>query len=61
MLFRSVVVNNSSGTVDSKRMARRLPYPQLEYEDNRENVLNAVNQHLKGPDNLGTDVWWAKN
>lgn len=56
-----VVVNNSSGTVDSKRMARRLPYPQLEYEDNRENVLNAVNQHLKGPDNLGTDVWWAKN
>lgn len=54
-----VVVNNSGGKVDSKRMARRLPYPQAEYSENGANVQAAI-QMLGGPDNMGTDVWWAK-
>jgi hypothetical protein len=52
--------NNSGGTVSTERMARRLPYPQEEYTENAENVATAVSQYLKGPDNMGTDVWWAK-
>lgn len=51
--------NNSGGVVDNKRMARRMPYPQLEYTDNRENVVEAVSSYLRGPDNMATDVWWA--
>lgn len=52
--------NKSSGTVDTDRMARRLRYPIEEYTENAENVSIAVSQYLKGPDNMGTDVWWAK-
>jgi hypothetical protein len=55
-----VARNNSGGTVDTERMARRLPFPQEEYLENAENVAIAVDQYLKGPDNMGTDVWWAK-
>lgn len=54
-----VVVNNSGGKVDSKRMARRLPYPQSEYSENNQNLKAAI-EMLGGPDNMGTDVWWAK-
>lgn len=52
--------NNSGGKVDSDRMARRLPYPQEEYTENGTNVSIAVSQYLKGTDNMGTDIWWAK-
>jgi len=54
-----VVVNNSGGIVDSNRGARRLAYPQEERTNNNENYLNAVSL-LGGPDNMATDVWWAK-
>ena len=51
--------NRSGGIVDSNRGARRMPYPSEEYTSNTENVQNAVSKYLKGPDNMGTDVWWA--
>lgn len=54
-----VVVNNSGGTVNSARGARRLPYPQDERTNNAENYPHAL-QLLGGADNMGTDVWWAK-
>jgi len=38
-------------------MARRLPYPQREYNENTENVQAAVSS-LGGPDNMATPVWW---
>lgn len=52
--------NLNAGIVSTERMARRLPYPQEEYSENAANVAIAVSQYLKGPDNMGTDVWWAK-
>lgn len=51
--------NLSGGIVDSNRGARRMPYPLEEYTSNTENVQNAVNQYLKGIDNMSVDVWWA--
>lgn len=51
--------NRSGGIVDSNRGARRMPYPSEEYTNNTENVQEAVSKFLKGPDNMGTDVWWA--
>ena len=59
-----MAVNNLShggqwGEVDDTRGMRRLHYPQSEYDNNRENVTAAV-QLLDGPDQHGTDVWWAK-
>lgn len=54
-----VVVNNSAGIVDSRRGARRLYYPQEEHINNLDNYNKGVNL-LGGPDNLATDVWWAK-
>lgn len=59
-ILMQVATNNSGGVVSSERMARRLPYPQEEYTENTANVTAAVNQYLKGLDNMGTDVWWAK-
>jgi hypothetical protein len=55
-----VQVNISGGKVSTGRMARRLAYPQLEREDNTINYNDAVTNLLKGPDTMGTDVWWAK-
>lgn len=54
-----VVVNNSGGIVDSRRGARRLFYPQEERTNNPANY-NAALTLLGGPDNMATDVWWAK-
>ena len=54
-----VVVNNSGGTVNSERGARRLSYPQEERINNADNYPHAL-QLLGGADNMGTDVWWAK-
>ncbi len=54
-----VVVNNSGGTVNSERGARRLAYPQDERTNNAANYQHAL-QLLGGADNMGTDVWWAK-
>jgi hypothetical protein len=54
------LVNNSGGTVDDKKMARRVTYPQSERNSNTENYNYAVTTYLNGPDTQGTDVWWAK-
>lgn len=54
-----VTVNNSGGIVDSRRGARRLFYPQEERTNNQNNY-NAALTLLNGPDNMATDVWWAK-
>ncbi len=50
--------NLSGGIVDSEKGARRMPYPSEEYTSNTENVQEAVNSYLGGPDNMATDVWW---
>lgn len=55
-----VLQNNSGGIVNSTRMARRLRFPNSEYTGNRDNVTYAVSTYLGGPDNMATDVWWAK-
>lgn len=54
------VITNNSSVVSTARMARRLPYPQSEYTGNLSNVQHAVSSYLGGPDNMATDVWWAK-
>ena len=51
--------NKSGGVVDSNRGARRMPYPASQNTDNFENVQYARDNYLNGPDNMGTDVWWA--
>lgn len=47
------------GSVDGSRGIRRLHYPQSEYDNNRENLLEGI-RLLGGPDEYGTDVWWAQ-
>lgn len=58
--FMPVLQNNSGGTVSSSRLARRVMYPSEEYTGNKTNVQSAVSNLLKGADNMGTDLWWAK-
>jgi hypothetical protein len=53
--------NKSNGTVDSEKGARRMPYPQIEYTNNNNNVRQAVTDYLKGSDNMGTRIWWDCN
>lgn len=52
--------NLSNGTVNDVRRARRVSYPSIEYKTNKDNVEYAVTNLLGGPDNMGTDLWWAK-
>ena len=52
--------NKSGGIVDSSKGARRMPYPLDEYNSNQKNVEEAVAKYLGGPDNMATDLWWAK-
>ena len=59
-LLMPVVVNNSGGVVDSKKGARRQAYPQEERTNNIDNYNTALTL-LGGPDNMATDVWWAKS
>jgi len=56
-MLMKALSNQSGGIVDTDRMARRLPYPQREYNENTENVQAAVSS-LGGPDNMATPVWW---
>lgn len=51
--------NKSGGIVDSKKGARRMPYPLDEFNSNTDNVQFAISNYLNGPDNMATDVWWA--
>jgi hypothetical protein len=53
--------NMSNGTVDSEKGARRMPYPQIEYTNNNENVQKAVAEYLGGADKMGTRIWWDCN
>jgi hypothetical protein len=55
-----VAYNGSGGIVDSNIGPQRMPYPQEEYTNNSVNVTAAVNDLLKGPDNMATKVWWAR-
>lgn len=50
--------NLSNGKVDSSRGARRMPYPLAEYTNNP--YMNEAVSLLGGPDEMGTDLWWAK-
>ena len=36
-----------------------MPYPNDEYVSNAQNVADAVQNYLNGPDNMATDLWWA--
>lgn len=54
-----VVNNMSTDGVSSTRGVRRLAFPQSEYNTNEANVREAVRM-LGGPDNMATDLWWAK-
>lgn len=56
-----VVINGSNGTVDSSIGPRRLAYPVEEISNNGPNVQHAISEYLRGPDNMGTNVWWDKN
>lgn len=59
MLPATPAGNKSGGLVDSNRGARRIPFPTAEYSDNADNINKAL-QLLGGPDNMATDLWWAK-
>ena len=54
-----VVKNYSGGTIDTEKQIRRLPFPQTEYDNNNENVKNAISL-LNGADHGGTSLWWDK-
>lgn len=54
-----VVDNLSGGVIDTKRQARRLPFPLTEKQGNSANVTEAISM-LGGPDTGATDLWWAK-
>lgn len=64
--FFTAQTNLSAGSLmgsitnTSSRMARRLPYPQLEYSGNNKNVQKAVSTLLGGTDDGSVDIWWAK-
>lgn len=54
-----VIVNNSYGTIDTKKQIRRITFPQSEYDNNQQEVEKAVSL-LGGPDTGGTNLWWDK-
>jgi hypothetical protein len=51
---------NSTDVGIAIRLVRRLPYPVSEYNGNLTNVETAVFTLLDGPDELSTNLWWAK-
>lgn len=53
----TVVINKSGGKIDTDVQIRRLSYPQNEYSTNRQGIESGL-QHLGGPDDGGTRVWW---
>jgi len=60
--LKSGWVNNTNIMTDPtiKRMARRLPYPASEYNENYENVIKAVNEFFEGKDEFRMEIWWEK-
>lgn len=55
-----VVDNLSNGTISTTIQVRRLPFPESEYNGNREEVEKAVQLLGGGLDNGGTRLWWDK-
>jgi len=53
----TVVQNNSNGTIDTNIQVRRLPYPQSEYNTNKDELNKGI-QLLGGNDEGGTRLWW---
>jgi hypothetical protein len=51
-------MNRSAGRVDTETQVRRLPYPQVQYQQNGVHVNQAVAMYLQGSDNGGTRLWW---
>jgi hypothetical protein len=51
---------NSTSPSTAIRLVRRLPYPVSEYNGNGANVEAAVSTLLEDPDELSTNLWWAK-
>ena len=56
-ILMNVELNRSGGIVSNDLKARRLPYPQEEYQTNEENIKTIL-PLMKGPDNMATNVWW---
>ncbi|WP_443944087.1 SusD/RagB family nutrient-binding outer membrane lipoprotein [Pedobacter sp. AW1-32] len=52
-----IVVNYSNGVIPSVPGIRRLPFSDIEYNNNRAAVTQAVSS-LSGPDNGATRLWW---
>ncbi len=53
------IVTNLSGTIDTEKQIRRIPFPESEYENNNAEVLKAI-ELLGGADNGATKLWWDK-
>jgi hypothetical protein len=53
--------NDSGGQVPNGKFIRRLPYPSYFTLSNAKGVAAAVSNHLNGPDQMGTPLWWDKN
>jgi hypothetical protein len=54
-----VLKDYSGNPINTEDFPRRLKYPFSEFNLNRENYLNAVNN--QGPDNSSTRIWWDTN
>ena len=50
---------NTSGNINTAVQIRRMPYPEVVYNNNRAGVAKAVGL-LGGPDNGATKLWWDK-
>lgn len=55
--FTNAAVVTSDGY---KNGVRRMPYPRTEYDQNGENLQNAIQKYLGGADNAATNLWWDK-
>lgn len=54
-----VVDNNSRGAVAIGGYIKRLAFSSTEYDENRDNIFDAI-RLLNGTDNEGTKLWWDK-
>ena len=52
-----IVNNESGGVISSSMQIRRVPFPNSEYQGNKEEVEKAITL-LGGPDNGATRLWW---
>lgn len=52
------VYSYGSEITDKQAGARRMRYPESEYQENRQYLMQAISEYLNGPDNLATRLWW---